>query len=387
MRLLLLSLIAIFFDDGFAIQCPDIKVEVTAMSLKQHIRALGFQERFTRDQKHQAIDTIVQALNFFNQGLRDVHESRYHIELGNDISVDGSNVIGYLYPLNDPHIHIKPIYIVMAHYDTVPNTSGVTDNAAGVAVMIQLAHTLIASLRAKRTKLDYNIWFVATDTEELMEFGSSRRAMGSHQFLQNLDPGVRQRIQGAYILDSLGSWSVEVGSQKLPPFFTFMFPKTAWKMKRHGSRGNFIASIADSTSKKMNHHFSSMAKQCSFAQDLPLVASTDKNAFHLLELNANGVSGKAVCALTAEPDSYTPPEGRLATKKAQVLQELCRSDHLWFWDMDIPALHISDTAEFRNPCYHRSCDTLDRFETEGSLEALAKLTLSLASALLNNMKH
>jgi hypothetical protein len=36
---------------------------------------------------------------------------------------------------------------------------------------------------------------------------------------------------------------------------------------------------------------------------------------------------------------------------------LLRSDHAPFWDAGLPALMWTDTAEFRNPNYHKTTDT------------------------------
>lgn len=41
-----------------------------------------------------------------------------------------------------------------------------------------------------------------------------------------------------------------------------------------------------------------------------------------------------------------------------------RSDHAPFWSKGIPALMWTDTAEFRNPNYHRPTDTPDTLDYE-----------------------
>jgi hypothetical protein len=41
----------------------------------------------------------------------------------------------------------------------------------------------------------------------------------------------------------------------------------------------------------------------------------------------------------------------LAPLKSQITA-LRRSDHAPFWDVDVPALMITDTADYRNPQYH-----------------------------------
>ena len=42
-----------------------------------------------------------------------------------------------------------------------------------------------------------------------------------------------------------------------------------------------------------------------------------------------------------------------------ILLDIFRSDHAPFWAAGIPAIMITDTANFRNPHYHNSTDTLD----------------------------
>lgn len=40
------------------------------------------------------------------------------------------------------------------------------------------------------------------------------------------------------------------------------------------------------------------------------------------------------------------------------------SDHLNYWDADIPAVMVTDTAFFRNADYHTAADTPDRLDYE-----------------------
>ena len=41
------------------------------------------------------------------------------------------------------------------------------------------------------------------------------------------------------------------------------------------------------------------------------------------------------------------------------LPDTRRSDHTSFWEQGFPAVMLTDTANFRNPHYHRPTDTLD----------------------------
>jgi aminopeptidase YwaD len=44
------------------------------------------------------------------------------------------------------------------------------------------------------------------------------------------------------------------------------------------------------------------------------------------------------------------------------LPDTRRSDHAAFWYYGYPALMLTDTANFRNPHYHRSTDTLETLD-------------------------
>jgi Zn-dependent M28 family amino/carboxypeptidase len=41
------------------------------------------------------------------------------------------------------------------------------------------------------------------------------------------------------------------------------------------------------------------------------------------------------------------------------LPDTRRSDHTSFWEHGFPAVMLTDTANFRNPHYHQSTDTLE----------------------------
>jgi len=61
------------------------------------------------------------------------------------------------------------------------------------------------------------------------------------------------------------------------------------------------------------------------------------------------------------------------------LRNLLRSDHAPFWEVKIPAIQLTDTADFRNPNYHRPTDTLDtvNFPALHRLVQVAAITAGL----------
>jgi Zn-dependent M28 family amino/carboxypeptidase len=67
-----------------------------------------------------------------------------------------------------------------------------------------------------------------------------------------------------------------------------------------------------------------------------------------------------------------PEDVPLATI-AQLSPNLLRSDHICFWERKIPAVMWTDTAEFRNPNYHKMTDTPDTLDYEFMAEVAALL--------------
>ena len=54
-----------------------------------------------------------------------------------------------------------------------------------------------------------------------------------------------------------------------------------------------------------------------------------------------------------------PSEGLAAP---ELLEDIMRSDHWAFWQLGYPAMMLTDTANFRNPHYHRPGDTYDTLD-------------------------
>ena len=51
-----------------------------------------------------------------------------------------------------------------------------------------------------------------------------------------------------------------------------------------------------------------------------------------------------------------------------------RSDHASFWDVGYPAVVLTDTANFRNPHYHRETDTVATLNLEFLSNVAATVT-------------
>ena len=116
-----------------------------------------------------------------------------------------------------------------------------------------------------------------------------------------------ETIHGAIVLECVGYASHQPNSQKIPPGVPIAVPTT----------GNFLAVIGNERS----HHLTGSVAQA-MKPHLPIVP---------LIVPGNG----------------------------EKLPDTRRSDHTSFWEQGFPAVMLTDTANFRNPHYHRPTDTLE----------------------------
>ena len=143
------------------------------------------------------------------------------------------------------------------------------------------------------------IQFIAFCLEEEGLLGS--RAYAAHLV------AMRQSVCGALVLECVGYARDEEGSQKTPPGVPIAVP----------SVGNFLAVIGNHASAGLTNSVSQ-----AMGQHMPIVP---------LVVPGNG----------------------------ELLPDTRRSDHTSFWEQGFPAVMLTDTANFRNPHYHRPTDTID----------------------------
>jgi hypothetical protein len=205
-----------------------------------------------------------------------------------------------------------PGLVVGAHYDHIENCPGADDNASGTAAVLELARVLGA--HAWERSLTVACW----DEEESGLNGS--RAW--------VDAAVAdgRKFELYLNFDAMAYADSTPNSQKLPPGLDLMFPKQVEMLAAREFRADFIVILAD--------------------------ASASESSVRLLA-HANRLELPA--ALLEVPQ---------ALKNEPMLSDLRRSDHASFWHHDIPAVFLSDTANFRTDTYHctgrpDTVDTLD----------------------------
>ncbi len=209
--------------------------------------------------------------------------------------------------------------IIVAHYDTVSGSPGADDNASGLAVLLETARGL------KDRPLVHDVRFIGVCLEEENLLGS--RAYAAYLRATN------QPIQGMMALECVGYASAEPGSQRSPPGAPIEVPTT----------GNFLGVIGN-------------------------------------EAAAHLVTALAQAASALVPALKTVP--RLVPGRGEQLPDTRRSDHAAFWDRDYPAVMLTDTADFRNPHYHRPTDTVETLDfafMERTVACLTAATVRLAT--------
>src|SRR5690606_16197831 len=198
------------------------------------------------------------------------------------------------------------VLILGAHFDAVPNAPGADDDGTGVAAILELARLL------KDEPMRRTVRLCLFNVEEAGMIGSGEYV---HRVLTPRIQAGKETVVGMVALDMLGYFSDEPDSQRSPvddiPGVTIP------------TVGDFIA-------------MGGIARHRDFSQ-----------AF-AREMRAAAPECKV---FVADFFPIAPPD-------------LLRSDHGPFLSAGLPAIILSDTANFRSPHYHTPGDTIDTIDEE-----------------------
>ena len=190
-----------------------------------------------------------------------------------------------------------PRLVIGAHYD-VYEGAGADDNASGVAAILELARLLGAA----KPVLAHRLELVAFTLEEPPHFRTPD--MGSYHYARSIAEE-EMPLKLMISVEMVGYFSDEPGSQSYPAgFLGWLYPDTA----------NFIGVVGRTFDR------------APVARVKALMASAGDLPVH--SINA-----------------------------PVALAGIDFSDHWSFWEHDLPAVMVTDTAFFRNPNYHRPTDT------------------------------
>jgi len=204
---------------------------------------------------------------------------------------------------------------VSAHYDTVATGPGADDNTSSVAGLLEIARVL------SEVELGASVRFCFFGGEEIGMAGSTLHV----QSLENY-PG---KVEGLLNLEMIGYTSFERGSQTSPVRIPFI----VWPPRE----GDFICVVGNLRSGWIGNRFEGALGR--YVSELPYYS-------------VNRIDG--------------------------FFGDAARSDHLPYWRAGIPALMLTDTAEFRNPNYHQASDTTETLD----VSFLAAVTRACVATLL-----
>ena len=221
--------------------------------------------------------------------------------------------------------------LVSAHYDGVPDCPDADDNASGVAGILETARVLATG--SYRRTLVVACW----DEEEDGLIGSDAYAARADATDEN--------ILVHFVYEMIGFYSDVPDSQTIPTGLDMLFPEEAAAIEDNQYRGDFLAAIGDDLARVFLERMSTYGS----AVDLSVV---------VLEVPS-------------------------ILKNSPMLADLQRSDHAGFWELDIPAMMLTDTSEFRNPRYHcgDGDDTVDSLDHDFATK-IVQTTVGAAAASL-----
>jgi Zn-dependent M28 family amino/carboxypeptidase len=254
-----------------------------------------------------APEALERAADYIKDGLESLgYETDEHHFVEDDRTY--RNIIGLRRGTRYPDERV----IVLAHYDTVPETPGANDNASGVAAMLELARVFQslafeASVLFVGVNLEEKKWGVKgqrarlAGTDHTLARGS--KALAAHARANAWD------IRGVITFDEI-AYAGDSVAQRTPEGMPFELPQV----------GNFVGIIGNDHSKEWVEGFVHAIER--YHIPLPCVP---------LVVPGNG----------------------------QVLLDTRRSDHARFWDVGYKAIVVNDTVNYRTPHYHKASDTLE----------------------------
>jgi len=302
------------------VELPMPEKEVSTERLMETIRSLPSKRSSWGDEAHR-------------KGLRDVEKQLFDKlkALGYTPQLDPIDFIGHRVqkdgdkpeaeggdgaPYNNIVVDIPgatlkdKVLVLSAHMDAVAGAPGADDDGSGVAVLIEAAR-LLRNRPTQRT-----IRLVLFNLEE-------NGMVGPQAYTQRIKPvldEVKEQIVGMVSMDMLGFYSDKPDSQKtpLPPMeipgvISFKPPTVA----------DFIGGATILRFRKFSRALDKQMK-------------------------------------LAEPDVKTVLVDFLPVAPPDLL----RSDHAPFIALGVPAVILSDTANFRNPNYHKPGDTIETIDPD-----------------------
>lgn len=151
------------------------------------------------------------------------------------------------------------------------------------------------------------------------------------------------------VLESVAVAYGEPGSERVPFGFGVFFPRAVRAIRRDGSKADWISLLYRPSSRSLTER---------------------------LRTALRAAGGPHFAHSFCDPLGR-PIIGPLLDKLIPQLCNLSRSDHSHAWDRGIPAVCVTDTADFRYSAYHTPDDLPDRL----NYDFLTRVVAGIATAL------
>jgi len=194
--------------------------------------------------------------------------------------------------------------VICGHYDTISNSPGADDNGSAVCGLLEAVNIL------QQYEFEKSLLFIGFDNEE-------DGLIGAYTFT-GTGMANYETIESVLNMEMIGYYSDVPNSQTLPANFQIAFPSQVQLLEANDYRGDFITNVGSTIGSELTSSFAYNAS--TYVPDLSVIS-----------LNVLG-TGQGL------------------------FDDLRRSDHAAFWDQTIPALMLTDGANFRNPYYHTPND-------------------------------
>ena len=315
-----------------------------------------------------------------------------------------------------------PEFLIVSHYDTGRHAPGANDNGSAIAVMLEAARIISLSetpaairfisfnleeLNPARTQQSeelalmhgindsegrYTSWQTAKVMERFSNLYSkyctteSTYTEAAEKAKDELDDGLTES-QRKYI-EGIHALSEGITSTNWPGKISLM-GSSAWVhdvlQRDHQVKGVLCLETMGYTSDLIHSQRlpQGMTPEMieTYGTDPDLV--TGDFLFVLRDRNSKDLAAQFCMQCTH--DSVQLPYAALKVditydEAAHGMRDLLRSDHAPFWRENIPALLLSDGANFRYPYYHTRADTIDKLD----FDFLAKICRATVSTALSH---
>jgi len=229
--------------------------------------------------------------------------------------LEGANIIAVKKGIREP----EKAVVITAHHDTVKASPGANDNTASVAAVLELARVLDGY------RFEKSIILAMPDMEELW-------LIGAIALVESLVASYR--ILGVINYETMGCVDNEPGSQVVPQGIDLLYKDQYNRIKDNEFKGNFTCLIYNGKAAAMSS---------------------------MLGSALNNITGQQTSLFLRDPNDL-PVVGKLLGVLVPTVRNFARSDHSRFWDAGLPALMVTDTANFRYKHYHQPTDTPEKVD-------------------------